>query len=245
VEAYNIYGTSPVSTASLPTIIMRDPAIPVNLRENLGFRSFTTLSFDWDDGHSNFGSPIIDYTVSVSIGDSSTDFNILSSIVLLKNYIAPGLTVGEIYNFKVQARNQHGISDESDIFTMTCAFVPSQPQAPTTSVVLDTIKVDWIEPFNGGIAITAYKILIRTTAGGVYTEDLVDCDGSDGGIVIDTECFIPFTTLRVAPFSLSQGATVDAKIIAINFYGESTPSEIGGGANIVGVPEAPVNLQNT
>jgi hypothetical protein len=42
---------------------MRDPDAPVNLAENLPFRSYTTLSFTWEDGASDFGSPIIDYTV--------------------------------------------------------------------------------------------------------------------------------------------------------------------------------------
>jgi hypothetical protein len=40
------------------------------------------------------------------------------------------------------------------------------------------------------------------------------------------------------------GATVDAKLIAYNYYGDSGVSEIGGGANIVGVPESALNLAN-
>jgi hypothetical protein len=101
VEAVNIYGTSLFSASSLPAIIMRVPAPPTNLRERTAFRSFTTLSFDWDNGVSNYGSPIIDYTVSVAVGPDSTDFQVLSSIVLLKNFIHHSLTISETYKYRV------------------------------------------------------------------------------------------------------------------------------------------------
>jgi hypothetical protein len=50
--------------------------------------------------------------------------------------------------------------------------------------------------------------------------------------------------LTSAPFSLSLGATVDVKLIAYNFYGDSAVSPIGNGANIVGVPDSPVLLRS-
>ena len=55
---------------------------------------------------------------------------------------------------------------------------------------------------------------------------------------------VPLNVLTAAPFSLSIGSTVDVKIIAYNVYGDSEASSVGGGATIVLVPDAPINLAN-
>ena len=55
---------------------------------------------------------------------------------------------------------------------------------------------------------------------------------------------MPLASLRSSPYNLSLGATVDAYIIAYNFYGDSAPSTVGSGANIVAVPDSPLNLVN-
>jgi hypothetical protein len=111
-------------------------------------------------------------------------------------------------------------------------------------VVDDYVLIDWVAPFNGGTAITGYRIYIRQTDGGVYTQDLVTCNGASGVIIAATACQVPLTTLTTAPYSLSLGATVDVKLIAYNAYGDSAFSSVGTGANIVGLPDAPVSLQN-
>ena len=55
---------------------------------------------------------------------------------------------------------------------------------------------------------------------------------------------MPLASLRASPYNLSLGATVDSYIIAYNFYGDSEPSFVGSGANIVAVPDSPLNLVN-
>ena len=40
------------------------------------------------------------------------------------------------------------------------------------------------------------------------------------------------------------GDSIDAIIIASNQYGDSSPSVIGSGANIVYVPDAPIQFEN-
>lgn len=47
-----------------------------------------------------------------------------------------------------------------------------------------------------------------------------------------------------SPFNLIQGDTVDIRIIAINFYGSSIISSVGGGAKILTNPHIPRNLIN-
>ena len=57
-----------------------------------------------------------------------------------------------------------------------------------------------------------------------------------------TSCTVPVTTLKAAPFSLPWGASVYAKVIATNVYGNSIESDAGNGAVITTTPDAPINL---
>jgi len=50
------------------------------------------------------------------------------------------------------------------------------------------------------------------------------------------------TTLRTTPFSLSWGASVYAKVVARNIYGNSLVSTEGNGAIITTTPDSPINL---
>lgn len=88
--------------------------------------------------------------------------------------------------------------------------------------------------------------MIEESDGVTYTEDAVSCDGTDSTIVSNTQCSIPISTLTQAPYSLSIGDYVSAKLIAINIKGDSVESSAGSGAFIITVPNAPINLaENT
>jgi hypothetical protein len=50
--------------------------------------------------------------------------------------------------------------------------------------------------------------------------------------------------LTAAPYSLLKGYTVYVKVVAVNDYGDSIPSQAGNGAIIVLVPDAPLNFEN-
>jgi hypothetical protein len=71
---------------------------------------------------------------------------------------------------------------------------------------------------------------------------LVSCDGTDATIQSDTECTIPVTALKAAPFSLPWGTNVHAKIVASNVYGDSAESVPGNGAYITTNPDPPINM---
>jgi len=53
---------------------------------------------------------------------------------------------------------------------------------------------------------------------------------------------VPIASLTANPFSLNYGDSIVAKIIAINFYGESVESDAGNGAIVLLVPDPPVGL---
>lgn len=58
----------------------------------------------------------------------------------------------------------------------------------------------------------------------------------------DISCNIPVAILRTTPYSLDWGASVYAKVIATNLYGDSLESEQGNGAIITTTPDSPTNL---
>lgn len=117
------------------------------------------------------------------------------------------------------------------------------PDSPATTFHFDHVTIDWYAPDNAGSPITSYTIFIRTSDMVTYTTELSHCDGSDPTIVADTQCNIPVSVLRAAPFNLPWGNLVYAKIEATNAYGDSGPSDAGCCARLVTNPDPPINLQ--
>ena len=114
---------------------------------------------------------------------------------------------------------------------------------PVTAVSANKLVITWTNPPSNGSPITSYRVTIRQ-ADLTFTEDTVDCDGSVASIVDSKSCSVPLATLTNAPYSLAFGDSVFAKVVAINYYGESIESEEGNGAIIKLVPDAPVDLVN-
>ena len=148
------------------------------------------------------------------------------------------------YAFKVQARNSYGFSLDSDEFTVLCASQPEAPSMPTTSIDANKVVVTWATPVTNGSPITAYKVYIRQQDQLTYTLESTECDGTDATVISSTTCEILLTTLIVAPFSLELNESIYAKIVASNFYGDSSYSTSGNGALTKLVPDAPINLAN-
>jgi len=72
-----------------------------------------------------------------------------------------------------------------------------------------------------------------------FSTDLINCDQSAS---TDTSCTIPVISLRAAPFSHQWGASIYAKVVATNNYGNSLVSTEGNGAIITTTPDSPINL---
>jgi hypothetical protein len=121
-------------------------------------------------------------------------FIVINGNNLGTNYTATGLTTGNTYVFKVQARNSYGLSLYSNQVTILIATAPSKPFTPMTSVSADQAVITWVAPSANGSPITSYSIYVKTKAG-TYSQDLTNCDGSAATIVRDTVCRIPLLTL--------------------------------------------------
>ena len=115
--------------------------------------------------------------------------------------------------------------------------------APTTSVEGDFVRISWTVPYDGSAEITNYRIVIRATSLEFF-EEPVNCNGQDTAIVEAHSCAVLISDLRSAPYHLSWGSSVFAKVTAANIKGDSLESPEGNGAVILTVPDAPVDLQN-
>lgn len=60
----------------------------------------------------------------------------------------------------------------------------------------------------------------------------------------NTQCTIEVPTLRAAPFAITWGGSIYAKITATNYLGDSVTSLVGNGAIILTFPDEPINLIN-
>jgi hypothetical protein len=77
-----------------------------------------------------------------------------------------------------------------------------------------------------------------------FTEESVDCVGTDPSVISSRSCSIALATLRASPYNLVLDDSVYAKVISVNVYGESGESTEGNSALIQYVPDAPINLAN-
>jgi hypothetical protein len=98
--------------------------------------------------------------------------------------------------------------------------VPSTPAKPTTfyNIPNDSLIIEWTAPFDGNLTITNYVIAIQQ-ADGTYANETTYCVGPT--VTFGTACEIPASVLRALPWGLSQGADVNAKVVAVNALGDS------------------------
>lgn len=104
--------------------------------------------------------------------------------------------------------------------------------------------VSWSAPVeNGGSNISSYSLLIRSSDQSTYVTELESCNGWRSSVVSSGQCEIPTSELLTSPFDLTWGSEVVAKLIATNIWGNSAESAAGGGAFLLKVGDAPINLK--
>lgn len=106
------------------------------------------------------------------------------------------------------------------------------------------MKITWVIPYDGSSPITGYFVTIRHNDDLTFSEEVTNCQGSDSAIITEHSCSVLISDLIVAPYHLSWGSSVFAKVIAINIKGNSLISDEGNGAVILTLPDAPTDLEN-
>jgi hypothetical protein len=135
------------------------------------------------------------------------------------------------YRIKNEVDWSSGYSPQLDTFS---AVVPTVMTAPTTAIDGLNVAITWVEPHNGGLAITAYQVFIRS-ADNSYLEETVNC------AVNALTCSVPLLELQdESTFGLTQGTLVQVRVQAVNDIGAGLDgSQNTVGALIETVPHAP------
>jgi len=198
----------------------------------------------------NGGSPILSYSLEWDSGFPGMGYTALtgaaSDSLVLTNVIS-GLTAGSAYEFRYRVRNVYGWGDYSSVLTTIAARPPSTPAQPITSNTGTSVRISWVEPYNGGSPITAIQIEIRSSDNTSFYSELLYCNGvTDTSVRARGYCVIPMSALRVAPHSLQQGNLVVARIRASNAVGNSPYSDdaVISGRSYADIRTKPVTPSN-
>jgi len=129
----------------------------------MSLNTLTSITFTWDQGLSDGGTNVLDYTL---LWTSGTVFTTLKDGITDNTYTVTGLTNGASYKFRISARNKFGLSAPSAVLDLIAGTYPeAPPAAPTTVRTLDYIDISWTQPLsNNGAPITYYKVYIRSAA---------------------------------------------------------------------------------
>ena len=109
VTAVNILGESITSLVGNGAIILTFPDEPINLANNLEVTWGTTIGLTWDEGNSNGGTSVIDYTV-FSLASDAADWIELETGVSATSTTLKDFNLGITYTFRVKARSAFDFS---------------------------------------------------------------------------------------------------------------------------------------
>lgn len=237
IQARNLVGLSVPSTV-VSILAAQIPDAPTNLQNVEEVTNRNTIGLDWEAPVFDGGSALLDYSVwyDNALGG---DFELLQSGVTDTLFTAASLTQGLTYQFKIQARNLYGFSSFSNTVSILTAQEPDQPGAPTTVWSPDDVIVTWTAPNDGGSPITGFIVTFRQSDELTFSPETVNCDMTSS---TDVTCTLPVSVLKAEPFSLPWGASVFAKVVATNLYGNSVESLSGNGAVITVTPDPPTDL---
>jgi hypothetical protein len=98
------------------------------LAEVVAGRTATSITFTWNEGFDNGGSPVYDYRLWIAAGDG--EWQQLAEDITVTTYTATGLTAGINYRFRVEAQNANGYGPFSDVVSILCATRPETPVQP-------------------------------------------------------------------------------------------------------------------
>lgn len=177
IISVNQYGDSEYSAIGTGAVITLVPDAPINFSHVAAETEESIVSLVWSEGVSNGGSPVIAYYLQYKL-DSETEYiDILESIVDTNYQTKETFVSGEVYNFRVQARNTVGYSSFSDVIAVRVARVPDPvSDIQTQENVADRfVLVTWENPYDGGSPIFEYLVEFLQSDGVTYTRDSVHC----------------------------------------------------------------------
>ena len=156
------------------------------------------------------------------------------------NYVfSLNVNPGDTYKVRVRAHNLHGWGEWSSTSIILSTGVPDKPDPPATIINNLNIKVSWQDPPHNFEAIDRYQILFKHKTGDGFSEEIINCDGTNQIIFIRKTCEIPVALFisNDYNFKLEAGDLVIVKVAAHNSNGWGEFSDVNvDGAIIETVP---------
>lgn len=183
------------------------------------------ITVDWQAPHDDGGVPVLHYRVYR--GDSSDNVTTLVNVTTTRSFVDSGMQNGETHYYAATAVNAAGESLPSNFFPATTFDAPTAPRSLVASPGADPgdVRLSWQAPLsNGGATITSYRIYRGAESG---TLTLL----SEGGNV-----------LAYTDEHLPNGSQWHYQVSAVNFVGESSPSNEASGVPRPDVATAPASL---
>lgn len=129
------------------------------------------------------GAAIDSYYFERTIGDSGVwtqvhdgDFSTYQANL---GYETSGNTLGETIQFRAKASNIHGWGLMSDPLVVISSSVPEKPIPPVITIENLDVKISWTQPNDNHGQISSYIIRIAAEGTDTFTEETVNCDGSE------------------------------------------------------------------
>ncbi len=203
------------------------PAQPQNLVATA--LSSSQINLSWTTPSSDGGSAITGYKIYRSTSSGTETF--LTSIGNVLSYNDTTVTNEQTYYYMVSAVNSVGESAQSN----EASAIPLGPPQPPAGIDAEAvsssqINVSWFPEYNGGSAITGYKIE-RLTYGSSTWNTIVSNTGNTSTTYSDT--------------GLAHSTTYYYRVSAINSLGTSLPSQTSYARTWNTVSSSPTNLSAT
>ena len=120
VVAFNSIGdsiTSDVGNGATIPIADVNPEKPNTFVRDDTLTTKTQVSFSWSAPVDNGGSSVLDYEVEMDDNNDNI-YTVVATGLVSTAHIETGLSAGNLYRFRVRARNAVDYSDYSNVFTI-------------------------------------------------------------------------------------------------------------------------------
>ncbi|TET89695.1 MAG: hypothetical protein E3J35_08925 [Methanomassiliicoccales archaeon] len=204
ISAKNEVGEGAMSeeVAATPAAILTVPSPPTRFSSSAGDHQITLT---WAAPADNGGSPITNY--AIYRGSFSGGEAFLVEIGNTLSFIDTNVTNGQIYSYRVSARNAIGEGQKSDSVSAVPMTVPGPPIGLAVTEGDGRLTLTWLPPIdNGGSPVTHYSVYRGLSPGG------------------EAYLTTPGNVLTYVNGGLTNGVTYYYKVTASNAMGEGESS---------------------